>query len=131
MSNVIHLISTTNANVVANSNIPLTTISRRTKCSHLSLVDNTVVLGLPGYYKVSGTVTFTSTAGVAEITAKKSGVEVPGINSSLTAATNTVYTLPIDGVIRVYCGEQPTTLVLENTGVDITVQNVSLTVEYF
>ena len=61
--NLINLITTTAQSVAANTPIPLTTISRRTGCACQFGV-NGVFINKPGYYLVTGTVTFEGTAQV-------------------------------------------------------------------
>lgn len=71
-------------------------------------------------------------SGLVTIQAQKNNVDVPGLLTSgtVTTATTEVNTLPITGYIRVFCSEAPVTLTLVNTGVAITVSNVSLTIDY-
>ena len=129
---LIFMTTTTNASVLANGVIPLTTIQRRTGCA---LVDgtNSVILRASGYYKVNGSITFTApAAGTMTVALQKNNVNVPGITASTTITTpNTeVRTLNISGIVRVFCSERGSSLTLINSGLAITVQNVSLDIEY-
>ena len=129
---LIFLTTTTDASVLANGVIPLTTIQRR-RCKAIQNGTNSVLLGAPGYYKVTGTVTFTApVAGIARIKLQKNNIDVPGVTSgtTVTTATTEVRSLSINGIVRVYCNEDVATLTLINSGVAITVQSVSLDVEY-
>lgn len=130
MSNLTYAITTTSSSVASDSNIPLTTLARKSKCSNIGLINNALVFTAPGYYRISGTVTFTAEAGIFTLNVLKNGSAVPGITASLTTVADTTYTIPINGIIRVYCGEQPTTILLQNAGVAITITNVSIETEY-
>ena len=129
---LIYLTTTTSSSVLANGVIPLTTIQRRSGCT-IESGTNSVLLKKPGYYKVSGTITFTApAAGLVTIQAQKNNINVPGILTSgtVTTATTEVNTLAINGIVRVFCSEAPATITLVNTGVGITTTNVSLVIEY-
>ena len=122
----------TDAAVLANGIIPLTTIQRR-RGRAIQNGTNSILLNMPGYYKVTGSVTFTApAAGVVNIQLQKNNVDVSGITAgeTITTATTEVRTLNINGIVRVYCNEDIATLTLVNNGVAITVQNVALDVEY-
>ena len=129
---LIYLITTTNESVLLNGIIPLETIARRRGCACQKSGDG-VLLTKPGYYKITGSVTFTApAAGVATIAAKKDGAAIPGVTASttITTATTENRTLNISGIIRVgCCGGEPT-ITLVNTGVAVTISNVSLDVEF-
>lgn len=129
---LIYLITTTAQSVLLNGIIPLETIVRRRNCA-CQKNGNGVLLAKPGYYKITGSVTFTApAAGVVTIEAQKNGVEIPGITASttITTATTENRTLNINGIIRVGCCEGEPTITLVNTGVAITISNVSLDVEF-
>lgn len=128
----IMMITPTVQSVLANGIIELTTIARRTgQC--IQSTSGSVTLNKPGYYKVSGMVTFTvPVAGDVQIVLAKNGVAIPGITSSttITTATTQIATLPIEGIVRVFCNEQGATISLINTGVEISASNVELDIEY-
>ena len=129
---LIYLITTTSQSVLANGIIPLETIARRRGCT-CEQNGNGIILTRPGYYKITGSITFTApAAGVVTVVARKSGTNVPGITASttITTADTEVRTVNINGIIRVMCGEGEPTITLVNTGVAITTSNVSLDVEY-
>ena len=131
-NSLIFMTTTTDAAVLANGIIPLTTIQRR-RGRAIQNGTNSVLLNMPGYYKITGSVTFTApAAGVVNIQLQKNNVDVPGIavGETITTATTEVRTLNINGIVRVYCNEDIATLTLVNNGVAITVQNVALDVEY-
>lgn len=131
-NDLIYIINTSSASVLANGTIPLATIARRRGCAITNGI-NSVLLNKPGYYRITGTVTFTApAAGQVTITAQKGGTDVPGILSSatVTTATTEVNTLVVNGIVRVFCNEGVASLSLVNTGVAITATNVSLDVEY-
>lgn len=131
-NSLIFVTTTTTDSVLANGVIPLTTIQRR-RGKVVQSGSNGVLLNAPGYYKVNGSVTFTApAAGTIAIQLQKNNTDLIGINASTTISTATteIKTLNISGVIRVYCNESVATLTLANTGLEITVQNVALDVEY-
>lgn len=51
-------------------------------------------------------------------------------SATVTTATTEVNTIIITGIVRVLCSEAPAVFTLINTGIPITVSNVSLAVEY-
>ena len=130
--NLIYMTTTTNASVLANGVVPLTTIQRRDGCA-LQDGTNSIIFRAPGYYKITGSVTFTAPeAGDVTIVAQKNNTNIPGITASttITTADTEVRTVNINGIVRVFCNERGSSLTLVNSGVAITVQNVSLDVEY-
>ena len=133
MSNSLIFATTTSAaSVLQNGVLPLVNISRRRGCA-CSLGSNSILLNAPGYYKITGTVTFTApVAGTITIQAQKNGVAVPGITASttITTANTEVRSLAVSGVVRVFCNEGIASLTLVNTGLAINLSNVSLDVEY-
>ena len=131
-NSLIFMTTTTTNSVLENGIIPLTTIQRR-RGRTIQDGSNSVILNNAGYYKVNGSITFTSTAtGEATVNLQKNNVDVSGITASttITTATTEVRTLNISGIVRVYCNEGVATLTLVNSGIPITVQNVSLDIEY-
>lgn len=83
-----------------------------------------------GYYKVNGTLTFTvPTQGEVGVGIYKDSVLIPSAISSLTASTDTTYTLNVNGVFRVTCCDSKPTISLINTGVAITLTNTSLIIQ--
>lgn len=129
---LIYLITTTAQSVLANGSIPLETIARRRGCTCEKNGDG-ITLTRPGYYKITGSITFTApAAGTVTVAARKNGTNIPGITASttITTATTEVRTVNISGIIRVMCGEGEPTISLINSGVAITTSNVSLDVEY-
>ena len=133
MSNSLIFATTTSAaSVLANGVIPLTNISRRRGCA-CTLASNSITLNAPGYYKITGTVTFTApVAGDVTIEAHKNGTLIPGITASttITTATTEVRSIAVSGIVRVFCNEGVASLTLVDTGVAIDISNVSLDVEY-
>lgn len=129
---LIFMTTTTNASVLENGVIPLTTIQRR-RGRALQDGTNSVTLTAPGYYKVNTSITFTApAAGVISVKAQKNNVDIPGVTASttITTATTEVRTLNVSGIVRVFCNEGIASFTLVNSGLAITVQNVSLDIEY-
>ena len=133
MSASIYLITPTTASVTAGGVLPLTSVARRQCGCVTQLGSDSVLLQRPGYYKVTGTVTFTApAAGVVRVNLTQDGVAVPGITASttVTTATTEVRSLAISGIVRVSCCNGSSTIQLINAGVAITTSNISLDVEY-
>ena len=131
-NSLIFMNTVTTASVTANGVIPLTNIQRR-RGNVIQNGTNSITLNAPGYYKINGTITFTAPApGDVTVQVQKNGVEIPSITASttITTATTEVRSLAISGVIRVYCNEGVSSISLVNTGVAITISNVSLDIEY-
>ena len=127
---IIYIGNTIATNVAAESQIPATETFRRLGCAMMAM-NGGVSLRKAGYYRISGTVTFTSAAGNASITLAQDGQDVPGALVGLTAEASTVYTLPIEAVVRVRCPcAAPSVVTLENGGTAISTSNVALTAEY-
>lgn len=133
MSASIFVGTTTAAVVAAGGVLPLTSILRR-QCGCISQIgSDSVILERPGYYKVSGTVTFTAPAvGVAIVNLTQDGNPVPGItaSASVTTATTEVNTLAVSGIVRVSCCNGSSALQLVNAGIAVNTSNISLDVEY-
>ena len=127
-------ITPTTSDVVAGGTIPLEQPARRIS-PVIQLSSNSITIPggqcRAGYYKVSGTVTLSSSAtGVAQIELHKNGAAFPGIvaQGSIDTATTQVITLPIEGIVRVE-QDEIAVLTLVNAGIAITVSNVALVVE--
>ena len=128
---LIYMTNTSNASVLADGIIPLSTIQRKYGCAIVEGT-NSIILRVPGYYKVNATITLTApAAGDAAIKLQKNNADVPGMESTetITTATTEVRSLTITGIVRVYCNEGFATITLVNSGVDATISNVSLDVE--
>lgn len=125
-------LSTSTQSVAADTQITLPIILRRRGCAIESFGAG-AILRKAGYYKVNGTITFTTpTAGLAEVEVQKSGVLVPSMTSSVTTSAATdVHTLAVNGIIRVYCGENNTFITLVNSGVAINVISANLDISYY
>lgn len=126
----IFAITPTPASVIAGATLPLAQTARRIS-PRLILGSDSVTASVPGYYKVSATVTFTApAAGIVEIQLHKNGVAVPGITASetITTATTEVRTISLEGIVRVMCGETAI-LTLVNAGVAIDTSNIALSIE--
>ncbi len=128
----IFVTNTNSTNVIANSVIP-NTPARRLGNDIIS-VNNGIILKRPGYYKVSGTITFTAQdAGNVTISLQKNNSNVPGITATetITTAETEVRTIYIQGIVRVFCHEgEPVLTLINNSNIDITTSNVSLSVIY-
>lgn len=124
---LIYMTNTTPANVLAGGTLPIT-VTRRIGCA-IQNGTNSVILKKPGYYKVSGTITFTApVAGDVTIEVRKNNVSVPGITATetVTTATTEVHTISIDGIVRVLCYEGDAILTLvNNSEVAINTSNIS------
>lgn len=131
-NSLIYLATPSTASVASNGVLPLTTIVRRRSSSIIQSNDS-IVLGSPGYYHVSVTLTFTApTAGVVTEQLRQDNVPVTGATASktVTTATTEVNSLSFDAIVRVPCCGSPVILTVVNTGVAITTSNIAITVEY-
>lgn len=126
--NLIYMTNTGATSVLSGATVPLN-VSRRKGC-YVTSSGNAILLNKPGYYHITGSISFSSEAGNAEFVVEKNGLPVEGINATVTAVTDTIYNVALDGVVRVFCSEGAATLTLVNTGVGVTTTNVALTVEY-
>lgn len=133
MSNSLIMVTTTTANsILTNGIIPLTTITRR-RSKVITSSNNSIILNMPGYYKVNGSITFTaSEAGDVTISTQKNGVDIVGMTASttITTADTEVRTLNLSGIVRVMCNEGFATLTFVNDDTPIITSNVELDVEY-
>ena len=131
-NSLIYLATPSVATVAANGVLPLTTIVRR-RGSSIQQSNDSIVLGAPGYYHVSVTLTFTApAAGNVTIQLRQDNVLVTGATASttITTATTEVRSLSFDAIVRVPCCGSPVTLTVVNTGVAITTSNIAIDVEY-
>lgn len=94
-----------------------------------------IQLNKSGYYKVTGNILLSGTAaGVATMTLNVNGVAYPGAIASHTITTaGDVVTLPIEAIVHVLpncpCNNStPATITLTNTGVDVTISNIAVSV---
>ena len=129
---LIMMITPTASSVVSGGVLPLSTIARRTG-RVVSSSNDSILLNLPGYYKVTATATFTAPeAGDVEISLQKNGVSVPGITASTTVSTadTVVSSIALSGIVRVFPVDSIATLTLINSGVAIETSNIEIDVEY-
>lgn len=129
---LIMMITPTASSVVSGGTIPLSTIARRTG-RVVSSSNDSILLNLPGYYKITASITFTApVAGDVEVVLQKNGVSVPGItaSASITTADTEIASLAISGIVRVFPIDSIATLTLVNLGVAIDTSNVEIDVEY-
>ena len=123
----IYVANTTSNAVAAGGTIPLGNVIRRYG-NNCRLSGTQIDIEGAGYYEVRGTVTLTGTAaGTCVITLYKDGVAVPGASASLTVAADTVYTVPISGIVRnMCCNSSALTLIIGETAA--TINNVGVEV---
>ena len=127
---------TGSSSVTDGTALPLTSTVRQTG-KNLSLSNNAVNIGYncdcasnpAGYYTVSANVTLTaSSAGTASVLLYQNGSPVPGAYQTVTTAISDVANFSFTAPIRVYCGQNNTTLQLMLTGQDVTATNVAIEV---
>lgn len=113
--------------VAADGIVTTPTIARR--YGSVDEFNGSVSLGASGWYKVTATVTFTSTAGQAGIGLYQDGLQVLGAESTLTAEASTTYTLVIDAIVRKQtCRCDKDILTIVNTGATtLTITNATMT----
>lgn len=132
VDNLIYMITPATANVPANSVLPLSTIARRTGRILKSSSDS-IILGAPGYYKVTASITFTAPeAGVAEFKMQKASSDIPGITASesVVTATTEYHTVTLSGIVRIMPFDSASVLTILNSGIEINTSNISFDVEY-
>ena len=131
-NSLIYLVTPTVSNVVSDGVLPLTTIVRR-RNSSIQQSNDSIVLGTPGYYRVSVSTTFTApAAGNVEISLRQDGIQVQGATASttITTANTEVRSLSLEAIVRVPCCGNPVILTVVNTGVAINTSNIAIDVEY-
>ena len=131
-NSLIYLATPSVSSVAANGVLPLTTIVRR-RSSSVQQSNDSIVLGAPGYYRISVTATFTApAAGTVSLAIRQDGNAVQGATASttITTATTEVRSLSFDTIVRVPCCGSPVTITVVNTGVAITTSNIAVNVEY-
>lgn len=125
----IYVATTTPTLVAAGGVLPLSTIVRRYG-NALNQGGNSVIMNEPGYYLVNVSATFTAPiAGNVSLTLNQNGSAVTGATASttITTATTEVRSLSFTAIVRVVCGSAPSTLSIDNTGVEATFSNYTLT----
>lgn len=119
----------TQALVVGNT-VGLGSTIRRFGCN-ISQAGDTITLNGAGYYRVSGSFTFTPTAaGTATVTLFDGSVPVVGATSSETVGAAAVtHTMSIEAVVRVRCNCADNSLRFVLSGADGAMSNVAVVVE--
>ena len=131
-NSLIYLVTPTVASIASDGVLPLTTIVRR-RGSSIQQSNDSIVLGTPGYYHVSVSVTFTApAAGIITLKLLQNGTPVQGAiaSTTITTATTEVRSLSFDAVVRVPCCGSPVILTVVNDEVAITSSNIAIDVEY-
>lgn len=122
-------ITPTAADVLAGGALPLSTVARRIT-PRIQLGSDSANIGVPGYYEITASVTFTAAAaGDVTIAAFQNGEAIPGITATETVETadTEVHTITLHGIVRVRC--EPIAITLVNASeVAITTSNVALSV---
>lgn len=129
--NLISVNTNTVVNVATNSIIPYNNIKRRYGCA-VQLENGNVILKKSGYYRVYGTIVVSApTAGNVSFQLSKNNVLDTSIIDvdTITTADTEIKTLAINGIVRVYCGEEISLINVANTGINVAVQNAILNVE--
>ena len=126
----IYMTNPNSTDILANGIIPIN-INKRVGCA-FRYGNNSALIGKPGYYKISASVTFTgSAAGDVSLAVQKNSETIPGITAveTITTADTEYRTVTMQGIIRVLCHEGPVVISLVNTSdIDITTYNVSLSI---
>lgn len=122
-------ITPTVSTIPAGGALPLSTVARRIT-PRITLGSDSANVGVPGYYEVTATVTFTAAAaGDVTISLFQNGEAIPGITATetITTADTEVRTVALHGIVRVRC--EPLAINLVNTSeVAITTTNIALSV---
>lgn len=129
---VLYEVNTSSTSVAATTGIiPLTNIVRRYGNS-INQSGNSIILNDVGYYQVNVQVTFSApAAGVIGLTLQQDGTQVLGATGAetITTATTEVRSISFTAIVRVTCGNAPSTLTLVNSGLAATYTNVAISVE--
>lgn len=128
MASVLYVVNTTSQDVIADGQIALGNVIRRSCNSQANLNNNAIVLDGAGYFVVDVNTTFTGTTGTAEIALYQDGVPVAGAVGS-AAATTTPRSISFTCEVRNSCCKQLSSLTLVNTDAAITLTNVAVRVK--
>ena len=115
------------------STIPLGTTIRRFGCN-IKLNGTGILLDGEGYYNVNASVTLTpASTGDYTVRLLADGVEIPGANQTVSAASLSSITFNIPTIVRLLCCKSSSTLSLQVSATatlpaTITVNNVGVTV---
>lgn len=126
----IYVVNTTTGTALASgaSYVPQTVVRRFGPS--IQMAGNGVTISGAGYYDVEATVTVEATAaGTLTASLYKDNVPVVGATASVTAVADTVYTLPINALVRQNCNCSESNLTIELSGVASTSVNLAWTVE--
>lgn len=86
---------------------------------NLAQSGNGILVGGRGYYDVTGTITLAPVAaGVVGVQLVADGLDIPGAYSEVTGTADTIVTLPVQGLFRMTCCEQPSNIQVKLIGDD-------------
>ncbi len=108
-----------------------TTVRRYGK--NLAQAGDGILLDGAGYYLINANVVVTgagtgTTAGTVTLTLTEDGTPIQGGLSSVTIAPDSIETITVHAIVRKKCCDTPTTIQIKNTGVNVTINQVSSTV---
>lgn len=106
-----------------------TTVRRYGK--NLAQAGDGILLDGAGYYLINANVVVTgtgATAGTVTLTLTEDGAPIQGGLSSVTIAPDSIDTITVHAIVRKKCCDTPTTIQIKNTGVNVTINQVSSTV---
>lgn len=108
-----------------------TTVRRYGK--NLAQAGDGILLDGAGYYLINANVAVTgagtgTTAGTVTLTLTEDGTPIQGGLSSVTIAPDSIETITVHAIVRKKCCDTPTTIQIKNTGVNVTINQVSSTV---
>ena len=112
-----------------------TTVRRYGK--NLAQAGDGILLDGAGYYLINANVVVTgtgstagtgTTAGTVTLTLTEDGTPIQGGLSSVTIAPDSIDTITVHAIVRKKCCDTPTTIQIKNTGVNVTINQVSSTV---
>lgn len=106
-----------------------TTVRRYGK--NLAQAGDGILLDGAGYYLINANVVVTgtgATAGTVTLTLTEDGTPIQGGLSSVTIAPDSIDTITVHAIVRKKCCDTPTTIQIKNTGVNVTINQVSSTV---
>lgn len=128
----IYVATTTSTAVVSGATLPLNTIVRRRGCD-INQSGNAVAITDCGsnYYLVNVSATFTApVAGTVTLNLQQNGTDVTGgtASTTITTATTEVRSLSFSAIVRTFNSIGIDSLSIVNSGVGVTLSNVTMSV---
>lgn len=129
----IYTANTTETSVATSAIVPLGNIVRRPRNNNISLSGNAIVISdrYDNYYEIVVCATFTGTeAGTATLVLQENNANIVGGTASVTVTTadTEINSLCFKAVVRSTCGCNLDQLQILNTGIPLTISNITVSV---